>query len=66
MLKVLEKITKTLRRKNYESSPGKLTFFLTRDKFFGHIDERSTIFSSKSRIDVILKFQPPSNKKTIQ
>ena len=49
-----------------KAAPDKSHFFLTRVKFLGHIIERNTITSLKSRIDAIQKFQPPSNKKKIQ
>ena len=43
-----------------------MTFFVTRIKFLGQIVVGTTITSSKSQIDAILKLQPRSNKEKYQ
>ena len=48
-----------------KAAPDKSHYFLTREKFFGHIIEKDTITPLKSRIDAIQKLQPPTNKKKI-
>ena len=45
--------------------PDKSNFFVTRDKFLGHIFEGNTITPFNSCIELILKLQTPSNKKKI-
>ena len=50
----------------HENSPIRIIFFLTRVKFIGLINEGSTITPLNSRIDAIINFLPPSNKKEIQ
>ena len=66
MFLVLEKYHQILLQENVKAAPDKSHFFLTREKFLGHIIKRNTITPLKSRIDAIQKLQPPSNKKKIQ
>ena len=49
-----------------KAAPDVSHFFLTRDKFLGHIIEGNKITALKSRIDTIIKLHPPSNKTKIQ
>ena len=65
MFNVLEKNHRILLKENIKAAPDKSHFF-TRVKFLGHIIEENTITPFKSRIDAIIKLQPPSNKKKIQ
>ena len=66
MFTALEKYHQILLPENMKAAPYKSNFFLTREKFIGHIIERNTISPLKSRIDAIQKLQPPSNQKKIQ
>ena len=63
MFTVLEQYHKILQNENLKAAPDKSHFSLTRVKFLGHNIERETITPLKSRIDVIQKRQPPTNKK---
>ena len=63
MFKVLDKDHEILPEENRKATPDKSHVFLTRVKFFGHIMEKNTITPLKSRLDSIIKLQPPSNKK---
>ena len=66
MLIVLDKGHQILPKENMKAAPDKSHFLLTRVKFLEHIIEENTITAIKSRIDTIIKIQPPSNKKKIQ
>ena len=66
MFTVLEHYHKIFQNEKLKAAPNKSHFFLTRVKFLGHDIERNTISPLKSRIDVIQKLQPPTNKKKIQ
>ena len=63
MFKVLDKYHEILLQENRKATPNKSHVFLTRVKFYGHIIEKNTINPLKSRLDSIIKLQPPSNKK---
>ena len=67
MFKILEKYHQILLRENMKArnQPQSNRVFFTRVKCLGHI-EGSTITPLKSRIEAIIKLQPPSNKKKIQ
>ena len=66
MFKVLDKYHQILLKENKKAAPDKSHFFLTRVKFLGHNNEENSITPLISRIDAIIKLQPPSNKKKIQ
>ena len=66
MFLVLEQYHQILQNENMKAAPDKSHFFLTRVKFLGHIIYRNTITPVKTRIDVIQKLQPPTNKKKIE
>ena len=66
MFIVLDKYHQILLRENMKAAPDKSHFFLTVVKFFGNISEGKTKTPLKSRIDAIIKLQPPSNKKKIK
>ena len=59
MLIVLDKYHPILLKENMKAAPDKSHFFFTRVKFLGHIIEGNTIVPLKSRIDAIIKLQPP-------
>ena len=63
MFNSLEKHHQILLTENMKAAPDKSHFFLTRENFLGHIIEGITITPLKSRIDAIIKLQPPSIKK---
>ena len=46
-----------------KATPDKSHFFLPAVKFLGHFFEGNTITPLNSRIDAIIKLQPPSIKK---
>ena len=48
-----------------KAAPDKSLFFLTNVKFLEQSIEKNTITPLKSRIDAVIKLQPPSNKKKI-
>ena len=60
---VLDKYHQIIPKENLKAAPDKSRFFLTRVKVLGHIIDGNTLTSLKSRIDAIIKLQPPSNKK---
>ena len=62
MLIVLEKYHQISQNEKMKAAPDKSHFFLTRVKLLGHIIEKNTKTSLKSRIDAIQKLQPPTNK----
>ena len=67
MFKVLDKYHQILLEENKKGAPDKSHyFFLTRVKFLGHNNEGNSITPLISRIDAVIKLQPPSNKKKIQ
>ena len=66
MFIVLDKYHQVLLTENMKAASDKSHFFLTRVKILDHIIEANTITPLKSRIDTIIKFQPPSNEKNIQ
>ena len=63
---VLEQYHKIPQNKNLKAVPDNSHFFLTRVKCLGHNNERNTNTPLKSRIDVIQKLQPPTNKNKIK
>ena len=66
MFFVLDKYHQILLKENIKAAPDKSHLLLTRSKFLGHIIEGNTITPLKSRIDLIIKLEPRSNKKKIQ
>ena len=66
MLKVLDKYHQILLNENLKAAADKSHFFLTREKFLGHIIEGNTITTLNSGIDAIRRLQLPSNEKKIQ
>ena len=66
MFMILEQFHQILKKENMKAAPDKSHFFLTRVKFLGHIIERNTLTSLRSRIHAIQKLQLPTNKKKIQ
>ena len=66
MFQLLDKYHQTLVKENMKAAPDKSHFFLIRVEFLEHIIEENTITPLKSRIDAIIKLQPPSNKKKRQ
>ena len=61
-----QKISLNITKREHESSPDKSNFFLIRIRLLGHIIEKITITTLKSRIDATQKLQPPTNKLKIQ
>ena len=62
----LEQYHQILKNENMKAAPDKSYFILARVKFLGHIIESNTITPLKSRIHVIQKLQPSTNKKKVQ
>ena len=60
MFQVLNDYYQILLKEKMKAALYKSQFFLTRDKFLGHIIEGNTNTPIKSRIVAIIKLQPPS------
>ena len=63
MLQTLDQYHNILKKENLKAAPDKSLFFLESVKLLGHQIQNNHKHPLKSKIDGLLKLQPPKNEK---